>query len=90
MDALHAIFEEFDVKEMLCKLESNLDWKDKTEKKSMMSDKFRNKLKQLDPELLKEFDELEYLKTDVMTIEDEIYFVEGFKEGVKFMSKCMD
>ena len=66
MDVLGIIFDEFDAKEMLSKLESNLDWKDKTEKNTMMTDKFRDKLKQLDPELLKEFDELEYLKTGLI------------------------
>lgn len=90
MDVLGVIFDEFDSKEMLSKLESNLNWKDKTEKNTMMTDKFRDKLKQLDPELLKEFDELEYLKTGLIATEEEIYFVEGFKQGVKFVSKCMD
>lgn len=89
MDMLQLIYEAFDMNDMSDILEDNEKWKDKTEKESEIIRAFRNKLNELDLNLLIEFEKINNLKDGILALEDEIYFTEGFKQGILFMSKLI-
>lgn len=89
MDMLQLIYEAFDMNDMSDILEDNEKWKDKTEKESEIIRAFRNKLNELDLNLLVEFEKINNLKDGILALEDEIYFTEGFKQGILFMSKLI-
>lgn len=89
MDMLQLIYEAFDMNDMSDILEDNEKWKDKTEKESEIIRAFRNKLNELDLNLLVEFEKINNLKDGILALENEIYFTEGFKQGILFMSKLI-
>lgn len=95
MDILQEIYFMWDEKFALIKLNNDKDYKKRNENLENLRKEFFKKIDNVidakDREEFKNaFNDIADAELSVSEVENNIYFVEGFKEGVKFLLSCFD
>lgn len=95
MDLLQEICFMWDEKYSLVKLNDDKLFKKRSEELEYLRKEFLKKIDNIvdakdKKELKKMFDDIKEAELSVSEEEQSIYFVEGFKQGVKFLLSCLD
>ena len=95
MDLLQEIYFMWDDKYSLVKLNDDKLFKKRSEELEYLRKEFLKKIDNIvdakdKKELKKMFDDIKEAELSVSEKEQNIYFVEGFKQGVKILLSCLD